>query len=320
MIHFELTIQAIADITGGIVDGDGFILIHSIDKIESADSGSITFYANERFAHLLATTKASCVIRKEKKPELSLTSIIHPNPHGAIIALIEYLQGESKPEIHPTAVLSPSSIVSSSASISAHCVIGNSVRIGDNTKLYPGVVVYDDCVIGNNCIIHANTVIGSDGFGYLPDGKGGYKKIPQIGNVVIGDNVEIGASVCIDRAALGSTVIHDGVIIDNLVHIAHNVEIHENTAIAAQTGIAGGTIVGKRNRIAGQVGMVGYITTADDITIGAQAGVSKSLTKKGEYSGSPAVDLRQRLRQDASVRRLPEWMETIDKTLKGKTE
>lgn len=320
MIHFELTIQAIADIIGGVVEGDGSIFIRSIDKIESAGSGSITFYANERYAHLLATTQASCVIVKEKNPELSLTSIIHPNPHGAIITLIEHLQGSVLPEIHQTAVIAPTSIVSSSASISAHCVIGDNVRIGDNSMLYPGVVVYDDCVIGNNCIIHANTVIGSDGFGYLPDGNGGYKKIPQIGNVVIGDNVEIGANVCIDRAALGSTIIHNGVKIDNLVHIAHNVTIQENTAIAAQTGIAGGTTVGKRNRIAGQVGMVGYITTSDDITIGAQAGVSKSLTKKGEYSGSPAVDLRQRLRQDASVRRLPEWMETIDKTLKGKTE
>jgi UDP-3-O-[3-hydroxymyristoyl] glucosamine N-acyltransferase len=320
MVLFELTVQAIADIIGGIVDGDGSTLIRSIDKIETADKGSITFFANERFAHLLATTEAGCVICKDKNPELSTTSIIHPNPYGAIITLIEYLQDTQIPEIHSTAVIAPTSVVSDSASISAHCVIGKNVRIGDNTILFPGVVVYDDCVIGNNCIVHANTVIGSDGFGYMPDGNGGYKKIPQIGNVVIGDNVEIGANVCIDRAALGSTIIHDGVKIDNLVHIAHNVEIHENTAIAAQAGIAGGTTVGKRNRIAGQVGMVGYITTADDITVGAQAGVSKSLTKKGEYSGSPAVELRQRLRQDASIRRLPDWMKTVDETLKRLSE
>jgi UDP-3-O-[3-hydroxymyristoyl] glucosamine N-acyltransferase len=184
------------------------------------------------------------------------------------------------------------------------CVLGNNVSVGEHSLLHPHVVIEDDCIVGDRCIVHAHAVIGSDGFGYLENSDGSFHKIPQVGNVVVMNDVEIGAGACIDRAALGSTVVENGVKLDNMVHLAHNVRIQTNTAIAAQSGIAGGTIIGERNRVAGQVGVVGYIQTAPNVILGAQSGVSKSITQPGVYSGSPAMELKQRLKQEAVLRRI----------------
>lgn len=182
--------------------------------------------------------------------------------------------------------------------------MGNNVSVGEHSLLHPHVVIEDDCIVGDRCIVHAHAVIGSDGFGYLENSDGSFHKIPQVGNVVVMNDVEIGAGACIDRAALGSTVVENGVKLDNMVHLAHNVRIQTNTAIAAQSGIAGGTIIGERNRVAGQVGVVGYIQTAPNVILGAQSGVSKSITQPGVYSGSPAMELKQRLKQEAVLRRI----------------
>ncbi len=189
--------------------------------------------------------------------------------------------------------------------------IGDNAIVGDNTKLYPGVKIYNDCNVGKNCIIHASTVIGSDGFGFAP-ATGEYQKIPQLGNVIIEDDVEIGSNVSIDRATMGSTIIHKGTKLDNLIQIAHNVEVGENTVMAAQSGIAGSTKVGNNLMIAAQVGIIGHITIADDVKIGAQSGVSHSITKEGEILlGSPAYNIRETKKSLIIMKKLPELYEKI---------
>ncbi len=328
MLHFQLSVAFIAQLLGSDCPAGGETLIVRLAKIEDAHEGDISFVANARYASHLETTRASCVLvnASQELPVHSSTIFLRcDDPHRSFVRLIRYLQSEQPKAariIHPSAVIAKSaqvadsavigagvvigehSVVSESAVLHPGVVLGNNVEVGKGSMLYPGVVIYDDCRIGAECIIHANAVIGSDGFGYLENADGSYDKIPQIGNVVVDDAVEIGSGSCIDRAALGSTYIGKGVKIDNLVHIAHNVEVSDHTAIAAQCGIAGGTRIGVRNRLAGQVGVVGYIQTAADVTIGAQSGVSKSLPQAGVYSGSPAVELKQRLRQEATIRRL----------------
>ena len=192
-------------------------------------------------------------------------------------------------------------------------VLMENVKMGSNCLVYPNVSIREDCILGNNVIVHPNTCIGSDGFGYVPNEKGEYEKIPQIGNVVIEDDVELGSNVSIDRAAFGSTLIKKGVKIDNLVQIAHNVVIGDHTAIAAQAGISGSTKIGKHNMIAGQSGFVGHIEIGDNVIIGAQAGVSKSFTKPGKYRGTPAQDMSAQLRMEAQMRNLPKLTENIKK-------
>ena len=191
--------------------------------------------------------------------------------------------------------------------------------VGNNCIIYPNVTIREDCVIGDNVIIHSGTVIGSDGFGYAPRKEGGYDKVPQIGNVVLEDDVEIGSNVSIDRAALGSTVIRKGVKIDNLVQIAHNVNVGDNTVISAQTGIAGSTSIGKNCILAGQVGIVGHIEITDNVILGAQSGVSKSISNSGRYFGYPAKDLGTSLRLEGHFRNLPKYAERI-KELERKIE
>jgi UDP-3-O-[3-hydroxymyristoyl] glucosamine N-acyltransferase len=195
-----------------------------------------------------------------------------------------------------------------------HVYIGDSVTIGDNTLIYSGAKIYDRVVIGSNCQIHAGAVIGSDGFGYAPQKDGTYKKIPQLGNVILKDNVDIGANTTIDRATMESTVIHQGVKLDNLIQVAHNVEIGENTVIAAQTGISGSTTIGKNCIIAGQAGIVGHISLADKMTIGAQSGVTKTFNIEGEtILGSPAFEISSSRKSYAIFRKLPDLLERVRK-------
>lgn len=342
MIEFHYTAQELANFLSGELLGNPDIILQRINKIEEAAEQELSFLASPRFQHFLQTTHASCILIRNAEDALAVEGrayILVADPHRSLVQFIKHLQESEQQQggfVHQSVVRAEGVFIAASArveagvvigedsSISEACVIhantviGKKVRIGKGSVVYPNVTLYDDTVIGEHCIIHAGAVIGSDGFGYLGNADGSFEKIPQIGNVVIEDDVEIGANACIDRAALGSTRIGKGVKIDNLVHLAHNVAVGNNTAIAAQAGIAGGTKLGERNRIAGQVGMVGYITTADDVTVGAQAGVSKSITKKGEYSGSPAVELMTRLKHEAALRSLPKELAALKEEVKGK--
>ena len=296
--------------------------ITHVATIAEAGPGSVTFIANPSYEKFLLTTAATAVIvgtslvipaedgNKKKAPALLRCA----DPYAAFaktLALFNPRKNMFPEKIHPSAVISASASIASTAIIGAQCFIGDNVQVGDGSVIHPGAIIYDGTVIGKNVVIGAGTVIGFDGFGYAPGAEGSFSKIPQIGNVIIEDDVEIGALCTIDRATVSHTIIRRGAKLDNLIHIAHNVEIGENTAIAAQTGISGSAKIGKRNQIAGQVGMIGHITTADDVIIIAQSGVSKSIPKSGTYFGAPAKEFRTALRQEGALRQLPELLERV---------
>jgi UDP-3-O-[3-hydroxymyristoyl] glucosamine N-acyltransferase len=280
-------------------------------------------------------TRASAVVLSKKvetkRSDLNLIKVDDAYS-SFLIVLQKFAPSSVQPPagVHPTAVIASSAKLGENVAIGVHVVIGEKCTVGGNTKIYPntvlgdGVVIGDDsllyanvtvreqCVIGNRVSIHSGTVIGSDGFGFAPTSDGTYKKIPQLGNVVIEDDVEIGANCTIDRATMGETRICRGVKLDNLIHVAHNCVIGENTVIAAQTGVSGSTKIGKQCVIAGQVGFVGHIEIADRITIGAQSGVSKSLRESGKtYFGYPAKEHHEALRQEGAIRQLPELIAVV---------
>jgi UDP-3-O-[3-hydroxymyristoyl] glucosamine N-acyltransferase len=292
--------------------------ISSVASITEAGPETVSFIANPSYEKYLPTTKAAAVIvgiSLEVQKTTNIPALIRcKDPYAAFanaLAIFNKRKNMFREHIHPSAVVSPSAQISPSAFIGANVFIGDDVTVGDGTVIHPGAIIYDSSSIGKNVVIGAGTVVGFDGFGYAPAANGSFSKIPQIGNVIIEDDVEIGSLCTIDRATISSTIIRRGVKIDNLVHIAHNVEIGEDTAIAAQTGISGSAKIGKRNQIAGQVGMVGHITTADDTIIIAQSGVSKSITKPGTYFGAPAKEFRTALRQEGAIRQLPELLERV---------
>jgi len=331
----KVKLKLAADFVGGVVIGNPEIEISGIAKIEEAKQGDLTFLYLPLYEKFLSTTKASAVIISPefKKTRDDLTYIEVKNPN---VALQKIIMSFLKPKINltgispsasidPTARIGKNAAVGKNVVIEAGCIIGDdtivyhnttileNVKIGNNCLIYTNVSIRENCLIGNNVIIHSNSVIGSDGFGYIPDERGVYNKVPQIGNVVLEDDVELGSNVSIDRAALGSTIIKKGVKIDNLVQIAHNVVIGEHTGIASQSGIAGSTTIGKHCILAGQVGVVGHIELADQVIVTAQSGVSKSITKPGKYRGSPAQDLGQMLKVEAHLRNLPVYVEKIKK-------
>lgn len=290
--------------------------------INEAGSGAVTFIANPTYEKFLLTTNATAVIVGTEFPVPSESGsskkipalIRSPDPYAAFartLALFNPRKNIFAVRLHPSAVISASAVIADTAVIGAQCFIGDDVTIGDGSVIHPCAVIYDGTVIGKNVVIGAGTVIGYDGFGYAPSAEGSFQKIPQIGNVIIEDHVEIGALCTVDRATVSHTIIRQGAKLDNLIHIAHNVEIGENTVIAAQTGISGSAKIGKRNQIAGQVGMIGHITTEDDVVIIAQSGVSKSITKRGTYFGAPAKEFRTALRQEGALRQLPELIERV---------
>jgi UDP-3-O-[3-hydroxymyristoyl] glucosamine N-acyltransferase len=297
---------------------DGEEIISHVAAIGDAKAGAITFVANANYEKFLETTKASAVIVSQ-----TLTvSAKHPplirvkDPYSAFAMVLEMfnLRKSLKSQgVHTSTTVSSTASIHPSTTIMAHCYIGEGVHIGEHCTIHPNVTIYDGTVIGNNVSIGAGTVIGYDGFGFAPMGDGTYRKVPQIGNVVIEDDVEIGANCTIDRATLSNTIIRKGVKLDNLIHIAHNVEIGENTVIAAQTGISGSARIGKHNMIAGQVGMIGHIETADNVVIIAQSGVSKSILKQGTYFGSPAKEHRTALKIEGAIRSLPELIDRVKK-------
>lgn len=337
----KFTVDQIADLIEGTVNGNGATLISNFDKIEEGKSGSISFLSNPKYESFLYQTDASAVIVSKdlalKKP-VKTALILVSDPYLAFTILLQKYQ--ELVENKETGIQVPS-YVADSAHISENVFvgrftfvdagsqigknsqiydrvsIGKNVTIGCDCTIFPGVVIYKDCVIGNNVVIHANSVIGSDGFGHAPQADGTFKSIPQLGNVVIEDDVSIGSNTTIDRATMGSTIIRKGVKIDNLVQIAHNVEIGSNTAIAAQTGISGSTKVGENCLIAGQVGVAGHITIAPKTIVTGQSGVTKSVKTPGRtLGGTPASNNVDFLKRNALIRQLPEFFEKFNQSNK----
>jgi UDP-3-O-[3-hydroxymyristoyl] glucosamine N-acyltransferase len=331
-----ITVEEIREMFGGEIEGDANAEIFTVSKIEQGTKGALTFLANPKYEAYLYDTKATAVlINKNFKPakEVAVTMIKVDDPY---IAFTQVLSKYFNPDQHKSGIeqpcyISENSKIGANPYIGAFAYIGKNVTIGDNVKIYPnayvgdnvhigdntilfsGVKIYSYCVIGANCTLHAGTVIGSDGFGYAPQGDGTYMKIPQTGNVIIEDNVEIGSNCSIDRATMGSTIIKKGAKLDNLIQIAHNVEIGENTAIAAQTGISGSTKLGKYCVVAGQVGFAGHLQIADGSQFGAQAGIGKSITDKNkQWHGSPAIDLKGWLKSQVMFRNLPDLEKKIN--------
>jgi UDP-3-O-[3-hydroxymyristoyl] glucosamine N-acyltransferase len=333
----EFTVQQIADLLNGQVEGDGFSRIRNLSKIEEAQEGDLSFLSNLKYEPYLYQTRASAVIISHNfEPKAAVTSVLIrvEDPYSAFSRLLEeyqravnsFRQGVEQPSfLGADTTLGDHHYRGAFSYIGSHChighnvkvfpqvYIGDNVRIGDHTILYAGAKIYSDTVIGSHCTVHAGAVIGSDGFGFAPQKDGTYKDIPQIGKVVIEDYVNIGANTTIDCATMGATIIRTGTKIDNLVQIAHNVEIGRHTVIAAQSAIAGSSKIGDHCVIAGQVGIVGHIAIANHTTIGAQSGVSKSVKKEGTIiQGSPAFDYKENLRAITVFRKLPELQKLID--------
>ncbi|MBY0534634.1 MAG: UDP-3-O-(3-hydroxymyristoyl)glucosamine N-acyltransferase [Chitinophagaceae bacterium] len=332
----------IALLIQGKVEGDATVSVASFGKIEEAKSGQLAFLANPKYEDYLYKTEASIIIINEsqelKKP-IPATLIRVPNAYSAFATLLskyqefatQQLQGVQEPSYISKTTTMGSNVfigafvytgenvkIGNNVKIFPQVFIGNNVTIGDNTILHPGVKVYHECVVGKNVTVHSGTVIGGDGFGFAPQADGSFQKVPQIGNVIVEDGVEIGANTTIDRATIGSTVIKAGAKLDNLIQIAHNVEVGSNTVIAAQTGVSGSTKIGKNVMIGGQAGIVGHITIADGSKINAQSGVSKAIKTPGTaVTGSPAYDYTSALRAQAVSRNLPE-MEKRLKELEAK--
>ncbi|MFM9021920.1 MAG: UDP-3-O-(3-hydroxymyristoyl)glucosamine N-acyltransferase [Sediminibacterium sp.] len=332
----QFSAAQIALLVQGKVEGDPQVTVHSFGKIEEAVAGQLSFLANPKYEQYLYTTGASVILLNEQLPlqqKVDATLIRVPDAYSAFATLLaKYqemttaaLEGIQQPSyISSSAQLGTGVYVGAFAHIGDNVQLGNQVKIfpgvcignnviiGNQVLIHPGVVIYHDCIIGNNVTIHSGTVIGSDGFGFAPQSDGTLSKVPQIGNVVIEDGVEIGANTTIDRATIGSTRIGKGVKLDNLIQIAHNVEVGENTVIAAQTGLSGSIKVGKQVMIGGQVGSVGHIQIADNTKIGAKAGITKSLTQSNKtYTGFPAVEFSTDMRRQAQIKQLPELQKRV---------
>lgn len=332
----EFTASQIAAIINGTVEGNPNTTVNDFGRIESAKKGQITFLANPKYVEFLYSTQASVVIVNqsfvpEKPVDTTLIRVL--DAYSAIALLMgEYekikrqnLTGiEEYVFVHDTAKIGKNVFIGAFSYIGEHAVIGdntkiypqvyvgNNVVVGENTILFPGVKILHNCIIGKHVSIHAGTVIGSDGFGFAPQPDGTFKKVPQIGNVIVEDFVEIGANTTIDRSTIGSTIIKAGAKLDNLIQIAHNVEVGNNTVIAAQSGISGSTKIGKNVMMGGQVGVVGHIHIADGVKINAQSGVNKSITTQNiAITGSPAFDYRQAMRSQILSRNLPELVRRL---------
>ena len=326
----QFTAAQIALIINGRVEGNPDAVVSSFGKIEEAKHGQLAFLANPKYEDYLYSTGASVIIlndTQELKEPVNSTILRVSDPYSAFATLLAKYQeviAQQMNGIQEPSYISKSAVLGDNIFVGAFAYIGDNVKVGNNVKIYPnvyignnvtigdhsilhpGVRIYHDCVVGNGVSIHAGTVIGSDGFGFAPQADGSFKKVPQIGNVVIEDNVEIGANSTIDRATMGSTLIKSGAKLDNLIQVAHNVEVGHNTVIAAQAGVSGSTKIGNNVMIGGQAGIVGHIQIADNAKINAQSGVSKSIEPGKAVTGSPAYDYTAALRSQAISRRLPE--------------
>ena len=336
----EFTAEQIASVIGGKIEGDKDAKVRTFAKIEEGVEGAISFLSNPKYTHYIYDTKSSVVIVNE---DVELEGTVAPtlirvkNAYESIAQLLQIYEA-SKPKktgVSPQAYISPTAklgkdcyvgpfacigegtVIGDGCQIYPHAVVGDNVKMGNGCILYPNTTFYQGCKIGNNVTLHAGSVIGADGFGFAPNADG-YDKIPQIGIVTIEDNVEIGANTCVDRSTMGSTVIRKGVKLDNLVQVAHNVEIGENTVMSAQVGIAGSTKVGSWCMFGGQVGIAGHITIGDKTFLGAQSGVPGSLKGGEELIGTPPMNPRNYFKSQAIFRRLPDMykeLEALKKTI-----
>ena len=330
----EFKAQSIADFLGGTVEGDANATVTDVAKIEEGKPGTLAFLSNPKYFKYLYETNASIVIVNqdmELEGQVKATLIRVPDAYKAFASLLElYQQAKgSKTGIENPSFIDPTAQVGNDVYVGAFAYLGKNVRIGnhvkiypqvyigdnttiaDDTVLFPGVKIYENTKIGQACIIHAGAVIGADGFGFAPTEDGTYKKIPQVGNVILEDWVEIGANTTIDCATMGSTIVRKGTKIDNLVQIAHNVEIGENTVMASQTGIAGSTKVGSNCMFGGQVGVAGHITIGDHVNLGAMSGVSNSIKSNKTVLGAPAMDIARAAKVFAIYRNLPQLREQV---------
>ena len=333
----EMTTGALASMINGVVDGDPDIVLNGFAKIEEAAPGQLTFIANPKYAHFLESTKASAV--------LVASGFDHSNPNGvtllrvddpyatlaellrAIQAQVPAKRGVEQPcfiaegvEIPEDAYIGAFSYIGKGSSIGKgsriypQTYIGDGVEVGEGCILYAGVKVYDGCRIGDRCILHSGVVIGGDGFGFAPNPQGGYDKLPQTGIVILEDDVEIGANTTVDRATFGSTKIGKGTKLDNLIMVAHNVEIGRNNVFAAQAGVAGSTKIGDGNRVGGQVGFAGHINVGDGNEFGAQSGISGNVGNGLRLMGYPAVDVRKFARNTVYINRLKDLFDELNRT------
>lgn len=330
----EFTAKQIADIIQGRVEGDENAKVTTFAKIEEGKEGAISFLSNPKYTHFIYETSSSVVLVNE---DLELEKKVKPtlirvkNSYESVARLLQIYES-MKPKrkgIHPLAFISPKATIGKDCYIGAFAYVADGVVIGDNTQIYPHVTIeenahlgngcivypnvsiYHDCRIGNQVTIHSGSVIGADGFGFAPNAEG-YDKIPQIGIVVIEDNVEIGANTCIDRSTMGQTIVHKGVKIDNLVQVAHNVEVGENTVMSAQVGIAGSTKIGSWCMFGGQAGFAGHITVGDKTFVGAQCGVNSSLKGNQSVIGSPAMEPKGFFRSSVIFQKLPEMYKLLN--------
>lgn len=325
----------LAEKLNGVVDGDPSVFVSSFSKIEEGRPGTISFLANPKYAHFLYTSKASIIlINSEYQLEKPITATLIrvKDPYIAFASLLElYTQSLSKKKgIAKTAILGKNVhlgenvflgenvvlgnnvVIGNNTSINANSVIGDNVSIGNNSEIFSGVNIYHSCIIGNRVNLHSGVIIGADGFGFAPQENDEFKKIAQIGNVIIEDHVDIGANTTVDRATLGSTIIRKGVKLDNLIQIAHNVEIGENTVIASQTGISGSCKVGANCMIGGQVGFAGHLTIGNNVRIAAQAGIGHNIKDNEIIMGSPGFTAGNYKRSYVIFRRLPDILKRIE--------
>ncbi len=330
----EFKAQSIADFLGGTIEGDANITVSDVAKIEEAKPGTLAFLANPKYNKYLYETEASIIIVNidlELETEVKATLIRVPDAYKAFASLLElYQQAKgNKVGIENPSYIDTSASLGNDIYVGAFAYIGKNVRIGNHVKIYPqvyigdnssvgddcilysGVKIYEDSKIGDACIIHAGAVIGSDGFGFAPTDDGSYKKIAQVGNVILEDWVEIGANTTIDCATMGSTIVRKGTKIDNLVQIAHNVEIGTNTVMAALTGIAGSTKIGNNCRFGGQVGVAGHLTIGDNVNLGAMTGVTKNIKSNKTVLLAPAMDIEQAAKVTVVYRNLPALREQV---------
>ncbi|MBO5314243.1 MAG: UDP-3-O-(3-hydroxymyristoyl)glucosamine N-acyltransferase [Prevotella sp.] len=334
----EFTAKQIAEFVQGRVEGNENTAVHTFAKIEEGIPGAISFLSNPKYTHYLYDTKSDIVLINEdlvlEKP-VTPTLIRVNNAYEAVAKLLQLYESikPKKSGIDPLAYISKSAKIGKECYIGAfayigenaeigdgcaiypHAYIGDGVKMGENCTINPNTTIYQGCKLGNNIIIHAGSVIGADGFGFAPNAEG-YDKIPQIGIVIIEDNVEIGANTCIDRSTMGATILHKGVKLDNLVQIAHNNEIGENTVMSAQVGIAGSTKVGSWCMFGGQVGIAGHITIGDKVFLGAQSGVPSSLKSNQSLIGTPPMEPTPYFKSQAIFRRLPDMYKQINELKK----
>lgn len=326
----SFTLESLAREIGGTVKGDGSLKLRGVASLETAQEGDLTFLTNPKYASAAAATKASAILVEKEIPGVPKPFLLVANPYAALAKIIGLFHPNVRPQagvqlgawvdpkanVDPTASIAAGAYISAGAKVGARSVIypgtfvGEKTIIGQDCILYPNVTVREGCVLGDRVILQPGVVVGSDGFGFAKEGEA-YRKIPQVGNVILEDDVELGANVCVDRAVLGSTVIGKGTKLDNLIQVGHNVVIGANTVIAAQTGISGSTQVGNQVVMGGQVGLAGHLKIGDHVTLATRTGVMEDILEKGFYWGSPSAPMSEEMKNVAAYRQLPELIKRI---------